>query len=118
MGVTKTQAAAYVGAGAVTATAVAALRHGTSPKVLALGAATGIAAGSVETLVQSKTDASELGWIASIGTGAAGGAALLGGLSKAQGFAPMKAYGIGAGLGAAAGVFAPIVAGTVLAQLD
>src|SRR6476660_2189671 len=51
MDVTRTQAAVYVGAGAATATAFTALKHGLAPKALGLGVATGIVAGGTQTLV-------------------------------------------------------------------
>lgn len=117
MDVTSTQAVAYVGAGAATGTGVTALRHGSRGTALALGVATGVAAGSAQALVQGSTGSSELGWGAAMLTGAAAGALLLGGIGG-PGISPMKARGIGALIGVTTGVFAPIVAGMALAQLE
>lgn len=118
MEVTTTQAVAYVGAGTATAVGFTALRHGSNGKALALGAATGLAAGGVQSFVQAKTGSSELGWAAAAGTGAVAGALLLGSSFGRPGLTPVQARGIGAGIGLATGIFAPIVAGMVLAQLD
>jgi hypothetical protein len=118
LSITPTQGAAYVVAGGVAGTAFTALRHGTSPKVLLLGAATGLVSGSVQSMVQATTGSSELGWAAAAGTGAVAGAVLLGPLSRASGATPLAARGIGALIGAAGGVFAPIAAGIILAQIQ
>lgn len=117
MELTRTQGAIYVGAGIGTAVGFTALRHGGSPKALALGAATGLLTGGVQSFVQARTGSSELGWAAAAGGGAIGGALLLGGLGAA-GMSPLKARGIGAAIGVATGVFAPIVGGIVLAQIE
>ena len=118
MDVSTTQAAAYVGAGTATALGFTALRHGANGKALALGAATGLVAGGMQSFVQGKTGSSELGWAAAAATGAVGGALLLGGSFGRTGLTPIQARGIGAGIGLATGIFAPIVAGMVLAQLE
>ena len=116
MELTRTQAIAYVGAGGALGAGFAAVRSGTSPRGLALGVVTGVAAGGVQSYVQHATGSSELGWGASLATGAVAGVALLGGLSPA-GTRPMAARGIGALIGAATGLLAPVAAGMVLAQL-
>jgi hypothetical protein len=118
LSITPLQGGAYVVAGGATAVGFTALLHGTAPKALALGAATGIVAGAVQSGVQGTTGSSALGWAAAVGTGAVTGAVLLGPLSRRMGSTPIAARGIGAVIGAATGVFAPIVAGIVLAQVQ
>lgn len=115
MEVTRTQAAAYVGAGAATAAALTALRHGGGGKALALGVTTGIVAGALQATTQGATGSSELGWGAATLGGALAGAVLLGGIGG-PGLSPIQARGIGAVIGGATGVFAPVIAGMVLAQ--
>ena len=110
-------ATAYVLAGGATAVGFTALRHGSAPKALMLGAATGMVSGIVQSAVQNFTGSSELGWAAAAGGGAVAGAVLLGGLGRA-GTTPIAARGIGAAIGAATGVFAPIIAGMALAQIE
>lgn len=114
---TPVQGAAYVFAGGATAMGLTALRHGSAPKALALGAATGIATAAAQSATQAFTGSSELGWLAATGTGALAGAILLGGLGS-SGVTPIAARGIGAAIGAATGVFAPVIAGIGLAQLE
>lgn len=112
-----TRSAVYVGAGAAVGGGFAALRAGGGNHgLIGLGVATGIAAGAVEAAVHEKTGSSELGWLASIGTGAATGALLLGGLAPPA-LSPIRARGVGAAIGAGAGLLAPVVAGIVLAQI-
>lgn len=117
MDVTTTQVAAYVGAGAATATGLTALRHGAGGKAMALGVATGVVAGGLQSLVQGATGRSELGWAASAVGGAAAGALIVGSLAS-PGMSAMRARGIGAVIGGATGVLAPVLAGMVLAQLQ
>ena len=118
MDVTRTQAGVYVGAGAATATAFTALKHGVGPKALGLGLATGAAIGVTETLVQGATGSSELGWLAAATGGTAIGAGLLGMMAKDADMSIGKARGVGAIIGGATGILAPVVAGMVLAQLE
>ena len=118
LSITPLQGATYVAAGAATAVGFTALRHGSTPKALLLGAATGVVAGAAQSATQAYTGSSELGWAAAAGGGALAGAVMLGGLSRQAGFGPIAARGIGAAIGAATGVFAPIVAGMVLAQIQ
>lgn len=117
MELTRTQAVAYVGAGGAMGAGFAALGHGASPKAIALGAATGIAAGGVQSYVQHASGSSELGWCASIAGGAVAGGLLLAGLAP-SGTRPLAARGVGALVGAASGILAPVAAGMVLAQLQ
>ncbi|MCW2921167.1 MAG: hypothetical protein JWL76_1041 [Thermoleophilia bacterium] len=117
MEISKTRAAAYVGAGAAVGGGFAALRAGGSVTAIGLGVATGIVASGVQTAVEAKTGSSELGWGASITGGAVAGAFLLKGLAPA-GLSPIAARGVGAAIGAAAGLLAPVAAGIVLAQLS
>jgi hypothetical protein len=117
LGISPLTGGAYVVAGGATAVGFTALRHGSAPKALMLGAVTGITAGAVQSGVQGMTGSSELGWAAAVGTGAVTGAVLLGPLSRRMGSGPIASRGIGAAIGAATGVFAPIVAGIVLSQL-
>lgn len=117
MDVTRTQGTAYVAAGAATGAGLAALRHGSRPAAIALGVATGVAAGGVQAWTQGRSGSSELGWGAAMLGGTAAGALLLGGFGG-QGVSPLKARGIGALIGGATGVFAPVFAGIALAQLQ
>lgn len=114
--ISKTRAAAYVGAGAAVGGGFAALRAGGSPKIIGLGVATGVAASAVQSAVEAKTGSSELAWGASITGGAVAGAFLLTGLAPI-GLTPIAQRGVGAAIGAAAGLLAPVAAGIVLAQL-
>lgn len=116
MDISRTQVGAYVGAGVTLGAGFTALRS-TAPKALALGAATGLVAGAAQSFVHDRTGSSELGWGAAALAGAGTGALLLRG-SVGHGLSPLKAGGIGAGIGLATGVFAPIVAGVLLAQLQ
>jgi hypothetical protein len=116
MQIDATRTVAYVGAGAAVGGGFAALRAGGSAKLVAMGVATGVAAGAAQTLVHEGTGSSELGWLGSIGTGAVAGAVLLPGLTPGA-RSPLAARGIGAAIGAGAGLLAPVVAGMVLAQL-
>lgn len=116
MEIAKTRAAAYVGAGAVVGGGFAALRAGGSGKVIGLGIATGIAASAIQVAVEARTRSSELGWGASITGGAFAGAFLLTGLAPI-GLTPIAQRGVGAAIGAAAGLLAPVAAGIVLAQM-
>lgn len=117
MDVNSTQAIAYVGAGGLVGGGLAAVRHGVHPLPVALGLTTGLIAGGVQTAVQSSTGSSELGWGAAFGSGTVAGAVLLGGLAH-EGTTPFRARAVGAGIGAATGLFAPIAASIVLAQLQ
>ena len=116
MEISKTRTAAYVGAGAAVGGGFAALRAGGSGKAIGLGVATGVVASAVQSGVEARTGSSELGWAASITGGAIAGALLLKGLAPA-GVTPIAARGVGAAIGAAAGLLAPVAAGIVLAQL-
>jgi hypothetical protein len=117
MEISGTRVATYVGAGAATSVAFTALRHGGSKAPLALGLATGVIAGGVQSLVHEKSGSSELGWVAAVGTGVVAGAVLLGGFGR-PGLSPMQARGIGAAIGGVSGLLAPVAAGIVLAQLN
>ncbi len=116
MEITKTRAAAYVGAGAAVGGGFAALRAGGSGKAIALGVASGVVAAGVQTAVEARTGSSELAWGASILGGAAAGALLLRGLAPA-GISPIAKSGVGAAIGAGAGLLAPVAAGILLAQI-
>ncbi len=115
MEISKSRAAAYLGAGAAIGGGFAALSG--SGTMIVLGAATGIVAGTVQTAVETATGAGELGWGASIATGAVAGAFLLKGLASAA-LTPIAQRGVGAAIGATAGMLAPVAAGMVLAQFS
>ena len=118
MQVDRTQTALLVGTGAGMGVAFTALRHGGNAKALALGVATGVAAGAANSYAQSSTGVPEFGHAASIFGGAATGALLLGGMGMPHpGATPLASRGLGAVIGAAAGLIGPIAAGIALAQL-
>ncbi|MCB0879488.1 MAG: hypothetical protein KDC46_11000 [Thermoleophilia bacterium] len=118
MQVDRTQTMLLAGAGAGMGVGFTALRHGASPKALALGLATGVVASAANSYTQSSTGVPEFGLAASILGGAASGALLLGGAGMPHpGATPLASRGLGAVIGAAAGLLGPIAAGIVLAQI-
>lgn len=116
MEISKTRIAAYVGAGATVGGGFAAIGAGRSPRVIALGVATGVAAAAAHTAVESQIGANGLGVGASLLTGAAMGALLLRGIASPN-LSPIAQRGIGAAIGATVGVLAPVAAGILLAQV-
>lgn len=114
MEISKSRIAAYVGSGAAVGGLVGAAR---GPRAIAFGIATGAAAGAVHSMVENQTGPGLRAWGASIAGGAVAGALLLSGFAPSSMLKPLSQRAFGAGLGATAGLFAPVVAGVLLAQL-
>lgn len=119
MEVSTKRAVTYGVAGTALTTGLSVFRHGATPKALALGAATGVAAAGAQTITEGVTGSGGKGWLASIAGGGLVGTALLGSLGGPNGkpISPGQARGIGAVIGLTAGAFAPAAAGWVLLQL-